>query len=76
MEQQDITQQETENKTKKVSPKKAQYDAEALLRRIDALEKVVIRMAHNSGTSHQVLIQNGLTPYTPNKNDMTKFKTA
>ena len=59
----------------KPGPKaKPKIDVEALEARIHNLEQLIIRMAHQSGTSHQFLIRAGLTPYHPTKDDMTKFK--
>jgi len=45
-------------------------------KRIEALESVVIRMAHNSGTAHAILKAAGLEPYNPTKADMSKYKRA
>ena len=49
---------------------------EALEARVHNLEELLTRMAHQSGTSHQLLIKAGLTPYQPTKNDMSKFKVV
>lgn len=59
-------------------PKKAQKkdNSQELLDRLEQLESLVIRMAHNSGTSHNLILQHGLQPYNPTKNDMSKFKRA
>ena len=68
---------DTSSSTEKPKPgpkPKAKVDIEALEARIHNLEQLIIRMAHQSGTSHQILIKAGLTPYSPTKNDMTKFK--
>lgn len=53
---------------------KPKVDVDALLARVHNLEELLIRMAHQSGTSHQLLIKAGLTPYSPTSNDMSKFK--
>jgi hypothetical protein len=53
---------------------KPKVDINALEARVHNLEELVSRMAHQSGVSHAILIKAGLTPYTPTKNDMTKFK--
>ena len=59
----------------KPGPKaKPKIEPQALLDRIEALERIIIRMAHNSGTSHSILIKNGLEPYSPTKGDMGKYK--
>lgn len=47
-----------------------------LVDRIEALEQLVVRMAHNSGTSHSVIIKAGLKPYNPTKDDMSKVRTV
>ena len=52
---------------------KPKVDTEALERRVHNLEQLVIRMAHNSGTAHTVLMQAGLTPYSPTTADMNRF---
>ena len=44
--------------------------------RLASLEKVVIRMAHNTGTAHGLLIDNNLAPYNPTRNDMSKVKRS
>jgi hypothetical protein len=56
-------------------------DVPALLARIDTLEakntnleQLIIRIGHQMGISHQLLIAAGLEPYQPTKNDMSKFK--
>jgi hypothetical protein len=62
---------------KKPGPQaKPKINVEALERRIHNLEELLTRMAHQSGTSHQLLIKAGLTPYQPTKNDMSKFKVV
>ena len=48
---------------------------EALIR-ITALETLIIRMAHNSGTSHAIIRKAGLTPYNPTKEDMSKVRNT
>jgi hypothetical protein len=55
---------------------KPKVDVGTLQNRIHNLEELIIRMAHQSGTSHQLLIKAGLTPYQPTKNDMSKFKVV
>ncbi len=60
---------------KKPGPKaKPKIDVEALEARVNNLEQLLVRMAHQSGTSHQLIIKAGLEPYQPTKNDMSKFK--
>ena len=62
---------------KKPGPQaRPKIDVEVLERRIHNLEELLTRMAHQSGTSHQLLIKAGLTPYQPTKNDMSKFKVV
>jgi len=46
---------------------------EGLEAKLQGLANVVVRMAHNTGTAHGLLKQNGLEPYCPNKKDMSKF---
>ena len=59
----------------KPGPKpKAQVNVEQLEARVHNLEQLIIRMAHQSGTSHQILLKAGLKPYIPTKGDMSKFK--
>lgn len=59
----------------KPGPKAApKIDTKQLEARVHNLEQLIIRMAHQSGTSHQIIIQAGLTPYQPSRDDMTKFK--
>ena len=53
---------------------KPKVDTNALEVRIHNLEQLIIRMAHQSGTSHAILLKAGLEPYTPSKGDMSKFK--
>ena len=55
----------------KAMPKVNVIELEA---RIHNLEQLLIRMAHQSGTAHSILIKAGLTPYTPTQDDMGKFK--
>ena len=47
-----------------------------LITRIHDLENLVIRMAHNAGTSHSIIRDSGLTPYSLKTKDMTKFKVG
>ena len=71
---------EQETKAKpgpKAKPKTPPFDYQEFLvleARIHNLEQLIVRMAHQSGTSHQILLKAGLTPFTPSRNDMTKFK--
>jgi len=72
---------ETPIKKKPGPQAKPKVDVGELLKRLESLEvelfntrELLIRMAHQSGTSHQLLIKAGLTPYSPTKNDMSKFK--
>lgn len=45
-----------------------------LNQRMDNLESLVVRMAHNAGVSHTLIIKAGLTPFHPSAQDMGKFK--
>ncbi len=45
-----------------------------LLDRITSMETLIVRMAHNSGTGHALILKAGLTPYNPTKDDMSKFR--
>ena len=53
---------------------KSQVNVAELEARVHNLEQLIIRMAHQSGTSHQILKAAGLEPYAPTQNDMSKFK--
>ena len=55
------------------SPPEAPEVSEDLAFKLNALANVVVRMAHNTGTAHALLKQNGLEPYCPQKKDMSKF---
>lgn len=44
-----------------------------LLTKINLLEKLVLRMAHNSGTAHTIIRESDLAPYVPGKEEMSKF---
>ena len=71
--------QEPTQKKKPGPPAKPKVDMnhiDQLNKRIEALESVVIRMAHNSGTAHTILKAAGLEPYNPTKADMTKYKPS
>ncbi len=58
----------------KPGPKPApKVDTKALENRIHNLEQLIVRMAHNSGTSHIIIKKAGLVPYTPTSGDMSKF---
>ena len=60
---------------KKPGPQaKPKVDTTALEARVHNLEQLITRMAHQSGTSHQILIKAGLEPYQPTQGDMSKFK--
>jgi len=71
---QSLSTNEEKPKAKPGPKAKPKIDVEALEARVHNLEQLIIRMAHQSGTSHQFLIKAGLTPYSPTKADMTKFK--
>ena len=75
MEQSSLTEQETTKKKPGPAPK-PKVDVAQLEARIHNLEELITRMAHQSGTSHQLLMKAGLEPYQPTKNDMTKFKVV
>ena len=65
----------SETVKKKPGPQaKPKQDVNQLEARIHNLEQLITRMAHQSGTSHQIIVKAGLEPYTPSRNDMTKFK--
>jgi hypothetical protein len=57
-----------------VEPVKTQDGAPSESKRIANLEQLVIRMAHNAGVSHTIIINAGLLPYNPTKSDMSKFE--
>ena len=62
---------------KKPGPQaKPKIDVEALLERVSNLEALVLRMAHNNGTAHAIILKSGLQPYTANASDMGKYKKA
>lgn len=48
----------------------------ALEARVSNLEQLIVRMAHQSGTAHQLLLNAGLEPYQPTRNDMSKFEVV
>jgi hypothetical protein len=59
---------------KKPGPKpKARIEPEALQARIDQLEKIIIKLAHFTGTN-RILIENGIEPWSPDKASMNKFR--
>ena len=59
----------------KPGPKaKPKLDVDALLARLHNLEQLVLRIGHNSGVSHQIIIKAGLEPYVATAGDMGKFK--
>jgi hypothetical protein len=71
------TTQEPTQKKKPGPPARPKVDMkhiDQLNKRIEALESVVIRMAHNSGTAHAILKKAGLEPYNPSKADMSRFE--
>lgn len=61
---------------KKPGPKPKADPVAQLQIRVHNLEQLIIRMAHNSGTAHAVLIKAGLEPYEPTAGDMNKFIDA
>lgn len=44
-----------------------------LSERVEKLEAVIIKMAHFSGTN-RIILEAGLKPWVPGKQDMTRFK--
>jgi hypothetical protein len=74
MEQSSSNSESVIEKSKPGPKAKPKQDLNQLEARIHNLEQLIIRMAHQSGTSHTILIKAGLQPYTPNKEDMTRFK--
>ena len=69
------TQTSSSIEKQKPGPKaKPKPDYEDLERRIHNLEQLLIRVCHNSGTSHGIIKKAGLEPYQPTKNDMNKFR--
>jgi len=66
----------TEERKKPGPQAKPKIDTEALEARVHNLEQLIVRMAHQSGTAHAILKQAGLEPYSPSRNDMTKFKVV
>lgn len=61
---------------KKGAQKKAEATLTSLMTRLQNLEDLVIRMAHNSGTSSSVIRASGLKPYDLKPQDMNKFKVG
>ena len=63
-----------EQPTKKgPKPKADAAEVEKLIERMTKLEELVIRMCHNSGTAHSLILKAGLEPYSPSKAEMTKY---
>ena len=54
-------------------PKASQDAFEKLEAKVAALETVLARMAHNSGTPNTILMDAGLTPYTLKPKDTRKY---
>ena len=48
-------------------------DVQALVDKIDALERVLAKMAHNTGTPNSLFLENGLKPYELQARDMKKY---
>ena len=72
---------ETSKEKKKPGPAKGQAkqienNLKSLTTRIESLEALVLRMAHQSGTSHAIIRESGLAPFNPQHKDMTKFKVG
>jgi hypothetical protein len=65
----------TDNK-KGPKPKASAESVEQLHERIANLESLVLRMAHNSGTSHSIILKAGLKPFRPGKEDMSNMRKA
>jgi hypothetical protein len=69
--------EQIEPQRKKPGPQaKPKIESADLLKRIEGLESLLVRIAHNSGTAHSLIIKAGLKPYSPTKADMSKFDKA
>lgn len=62
----------TSKKDKNLMDEKPKDDE--LLKRIDKLEFVIRKIAHFSG-NNRILIESGLNPWIPGKEDMRKYKS-
>jgi len=77
MEQSSLTEQETKKRPGPApKPKVDIEEFKKLQAEVHNLQELITRMAHQSGTSHQLLMKAGLEPYQPTKNDMSKFKVV
>ena len=70
------TSSSTEKKKPGPKPKVQLQEVIDLEVRVHNLEQLIIRMAHQSGTSHSIIMKAGLEPYHPTKGDMSKFKVV
>lgn len=61
---------------KKGQAKRVDKNLDELVTRLHNLEQLVVRMAHQSGTSHAIIMGSGLTPFNPQRKDMNKFKVG
>lgn len=65
--------EEIEKKSPGPKPKVSKEEFDALLAKVDALETVLARMAHNSGVPNSLFIENGLEHYTLQPKDLKKY---
>jgi hypothetical protein len=65
-----------ENEEKKQAPRpnrKKPVDTKDLLLKIDKLERVIAKLAHYSG-QHKIMVDFGIEPYMPGKEEMSKYR--
>ena len=74
--QAEATQEKKKPGPAKGQGKKIESDLKSLTTRLANLEALVLRMAHQSGTSHAIIRESGLAPFNPQHKDMNKFKVG
>ena len=54
-------------------PKIEFEDFQALVAKVNALEKVLAKVAHNAGNPNSLMTDNGLTPHNLQASDLRKY---